>query len=750
MKIEQLNIIEFGGLSDRHYTLSEGLNIFEGDNETGKSTLWLFIKFMLYGMPKKGQAERSRSVSRTTHTASGTMTVTHGGETYRIERSFSENSRGRVSTLRLCDGEKVFEDMEPGEALLGVTRDIFENSVGIGQNACASLGGEKGAAAIRNILSSADEDVDIEKIQKKLDSIRVGYRHRNGKGGLLYELSESINRLEQRLTAATDGRLKIKDSERRLSELSDSMKGTEEELSGLSEITERLRRLEIVGRFDSLVKTKSELAQAETELDELVKKNTVNGHIPTAADGASLMSAANGCIRAQGSLDEATERLEKLSNAPVSDKAREKAKAGSLFERDGGAELLAHLKKARLRKTGGAALTFMGAILSVTFLALALVNISMALLAAVFAVLAFSGSAVLVFGIFLIFNGKAEEKKNMLASLPKDINAEDYINECIEAYKNQSEHNEAIVRATAVRESAEEHCRYLFSTLTNEMKRLCPSTEIGIENAQKEAWRINSFADSHRKLHGRVETLKGLIKNEENILAVYDEAELRRLAKSEEEPACSFEDAETKKRFLNEKLRVLKQRENDLKTELFNLKAYCEDPTALRDELTSKRKKLAEAEEYYDALVIAMDTIEQAASAMRGNVTPAIGRTAGEMISDICGGRYESISLGKNMDIFLIDKNGVSTTVDMMSGGMRDASYIALRISLMLRIFGSELPPLMMDETFCQLDDGRMRQMLLILDKLSGRGAQCLLFTCHKREAEACRNMNIKAQIFEM
>ena len=89
MIIKELNVIEFGGLTERRFDLSSGINIFEGDNEAGKSTLWLFIKFMLYGMPKKGHPERERSINRLSHRAAGTMTVAVGGETYRIERSFS-------------------------------------------------------------------------------------------------------------------------------------------------------------------------------------------------------------------------------------------------------------------------------------------------------------------------------------------------------------------------------------------------------------------------------------------------------------------------------------------------------------------------------------------------------------------------------------------------------------------------------------------------------------------------------------
>ena len=102
------------------------------------------------------------------------------------------------------------------------------------------------------------------------------------------------------------------------------------------------------------------------------------------------------------------------------------------------------------------------------------------------------------------------------------------------------------------------------------------------------------------------------------------------------------------------------------------------------------------------------------------------------------------------MELSLIDKNGTTTTVDMMSGGMKDAAYIALRIALMLRIFGGDTPPLMLDEALCQLDDGRMKRILEILSRLCQMNAQCILFTCHRREAVACHELGIQAEIFKM
>ena len=96
MKIIQLNVSEFGCMRDRKVEPEGALNIIYGENESGKSTLLLFIKFMLYGPTRRSatNSERERSVSWSGHRAAGSMTFTHGGKTYRIERSFNESGRG--------------------------------------------------------------------------------------------------------------------------------------------------------------------------------------------------------------------------------------------------------------------------------------------------------------------------------------------------------------------------------------------------------------------------------------------------------------------------------------------------------------------------------------------------------------------------------------------------------------------------------------------------------------------------------
>ena len=85
MIIEKIHIVSFGKLSDFTLELAEGVNIIEGKNESGKSTVSAFIKFMFYGLSTEAD-ERARSISWQSATAAGTLTVRDREERYRIER----------------------------------------------------------------------------------------------------------------------------------------------------------------------------------------------------------------------------------------------------------------------------------------------------------------------------------------------------------------------------------------------------------------------------------------------------------------------------------------------------------------------------------------------------------------------------------------------------------------------------------------------------------------------------------------
>ena len=76
MRILRIEIEEFGKLANREFVLGEGINLFEGANESGKSTLLAFLRFAFYGFPRKGGAdgeEREKRLSWKNHRVAGKL-----------------------------------------------------------------------------------------------------------------------------------------------------------------------------------------------------------------------------------------------------------------------------------------------------------------------------------------------------------------------------------------------------------------------------------------------------------------------------------------------------------------------------------------------------------------------------------------------------------------------------------------------------------------------------------------------------
>ena len=107
------------------------------------------------------------------------------------------------------------------------------------------------------------------------------------------------------------------------------------------------------------------------------------------------------------------------------------------------------------------------------------------------------------------------------------------------------------------------------------------------------------------------------------------------------------------------------------------------------------------------------------------------------MLSTVFDGRYSGVLTTGTLGISL-EKDGYTVKSDWLSGGTRDAAYLALRLSLFMRIYEGSLPPLILDESLCQLDDSRAKRMLALLFGFAQRGVQIFLLTSHKREEEIC------------
>ncbi len=203
--IKEINIIRFGKLEDLVISPSDGVNVIYGENEAGKSTIQLFLKAMLYGLPtrkKSGETlkERERAIPWSGGKAEGILVLCVNGRDIEIRRKFGKTSAG--DKFEVCDavsGQIVDEYNEDtiGESLLGVSGEVFEKTLWICQSG-AFMGGKDDDLSKRllNLQTGGDENVSVSAALAKIESERraIEAKDKRNLKGKLDILKERLNK----------------------------------------------------------------------------------------------------------------------------------------------------------------------------------------------------------------------------------------------------------------------------------------------------------------------------------------------------------------------------------------------------------------------------------------------------------------------------------------------------------------------------------------------------------------------------
>lgn len=203
MKIREINIKNFGKLSDKMINFGDGINIIYGENESGKSTVHTFIKSMLFGLERgRGRAANSDTFTQyepweNPNYYAGSLKIESGGKVFCINRNFDKYSK---TTKVHCqdDGEELFiEDGDLDMLLDDMTESVYENTISIGQlkaepsqslsvalknyatNCYTSGGGDLNQAAAMEFLKKRKKeiqkeiDAELQKKREKRDRIEM-------------------------------------------------------------------------------------------------------------------------------------------------------------------------------------------------------------------------------------------------------------------------------------------------------------------------------------------------------------------------------------------------------------------------------------------------------------------------------------------------------------------------------------------------------------------------------------------------
>lgn len=745
MNIRSLYIADFSGTRRRTVDFSAGFNIIEGPNESGKSTIAAFIKFMFYGFADK--AERNRYYSFGTSSASGTMTLVHEGREYRIEREYNEGGREKVTIIDTESGAPCFNTKNPAEIFLGVPADIFSHTAYIGQASGSSVDGGRVSRAIENILFSADESVNTDRSLKKLDEARVLLYHKSHKGGRIYDLINERDALRVRLENAKQSNGQLIANEGSLREAAEGLAEAKNKLAKAKAELEAVDAAKHQRGLEKLCELDARVTEAEKEYSSILDRASHNGFLPDAefADMISRLQEENERIDVQ--LEAVNEEL-RAHESKMHD-LDQIASFGTKLEELGGEEdvslRLEKLDKKKSRSNGFMAfgiiftLLFAGCTAAAYFLDLATIHPVFAELPAkpMPAVIAGAATAfmLLVSIVSLICRCQARMGENeILADLDADNRAD--LSKKLASYN----FDETRLRLYQSR-SAEISER--ISLLRTDKKRIEKDAAYLLEK-----WGRSDLSDAAKEAAELVAALSAASAEREKFTLARDTlaaqlsvtdvaAAIDEFRKGEQLDEFSEETVDRIRReydFYQKQIEALESRRHRLETELAVLEATVEPPTELADTLSNLCVKIDGLSKKHRALVLAHTALSEAASNLRESVAPRLSKTAGELMDSLTDGRYDRIGVGRALEM-TYESEAQSRGIEFMSAGTRDVAYLSLRFALSELLFGDKRPPLIFDESFSRLDDRRYARVLGLIGNMCDRGSQIILFTSQTRDA---------------
>lgn len=189
LEITRLELVGFGKFRERTIDLTSGLNLIEGPNEAGKSTIQSFITGMFYGFFQPGTKRRSYTPHRDKYrpwdqgSYRGVLVCKNEERSWRIERCFDKDNE-TVNVYNDQTGDDLTLDFpynpvtrqpQVGEKLLGLSKTAFNNTANIAQMTCASVSREADFSAevndkLLSVMKTADASLSLSAVIHELDS----------------------------------------------------------------------------------------------------------------------------------------------------------------------------------------------------------------------------------------------------------------------------------------------------------------------------------------------------------------------------------------------------------------------------------------------------------------------------------------------------------------------------------------------------------------------------------------------------
>ena len=768
MIIEKIVIKSFGLITDMTLEFASTVNVIEGQNEAGKSTIAAFIKYMLYGFEdsdsEEAVSERKKRINWETGYAQGSMYIKVKDKRYLITRTTTptDNSarttyKEEASIVDLETGSPAFGKLSAGEVFFGVDSDLFENTAFIGQIGDPSINEGSVTQSIENILFSGSETINNQRAVAKIADKMQSLLREGGSGGAIVDLANREDDLVAKLEAANEDNKIVLQKEAELHKIRRRRAEAEDKQAKLYELDTCYSNVMLIQSFDQL-HTLEEDYEAKTDAyNKFLSQNMKGSFLPDEQYLVDLATARKGVNEAYASLADAQNVYTEQRRAVGITKEIENSIAlcdelggekqvldDSLRTHDGFVKSIAAV--AVLGFCAAAAITFeiVSAIIGGSVPAMVIVALlGLASLAGVgyYGYKAFANHSELSELLKKFAVETYGDLKGKIAVIAEARAKRDAINAATDSAKN------AVERARERYEKAKRELTDLILLWADEP----PATDLGGFLDRLEG-RVKDYISRRNHLFDEKTNIEITVKEIRRTLSDKSEIEVRaQVSPLKRKVLSGVNHDEIINGIADSKAKIAAEDRLafEVENELMLVKGRAGDPGEYYSRIRSISERREELQKKHKAYYIALGAIRGASDNLRSEISPRLSEYATDMMKVMTEGRYSDFDVTDALSVYFNDAKGERRSVDYLSGGTRDLAYVAVRAALIDMLY-TEKPPVCFDETFAHQDNVRARSMMSAIKQMSKEGCQSFIFTCRGREATLASEAIAKPGIFKL
>lgn len=250
------------------------------------------------------------------------------------------------------------------------------------------------------------------------------------------------------------------------------------------------------------------------------------------------------------------------------------------------------------------------------------------------------------------------------------------------------------------------------------------------DSGQKHRQSVNDFVQNHREQDSRANDRANLQSVERERRKAAQDQQLQRVCQQKSVLEEQLQQLKDQKKALQLQAARQEGSGDQLQSQIQEKEVELENLTEQVAELQQETLDEQHAREDRDALELAAETMSRLAARMSKTLEHTLDKEMSEILAQITGNVHEQLQVTDTQGIVLAEQLQKRTPEAYSQGTMQQA-YFSYRMAAGHMLMKEEPLPFLLDETFANYDEERLRQTLRWLAEQEN---QIFLFTCRETE----------------